>query len=170
MWTIPHIFKQIHTPIKGCSVLQLISNTTCKSLLSFRIWHVHWVDLCNERFSRTKGEMLNMKTCRYFLVLPLEPQTHSVRLCIEMKVIVIYASWLSPHFRAFTMSQLHWHGSFKQAEEPSTHLAKLIHRRKKYLLAQSYTEQKGHVRIFRNAQGTGHTTPIKNWLSDFMFL
>lgn len=66
------------------------------------------------------------------------------------------------------MSQLHWHGSFKQAEEPNTYLAKLIHRRKKYLLTQSYAEHKEQVRIFRNAQDTGHTTPIKYWLSDFM--
>lgn len=66
------------------------------------------------------------------------------------------------------MSQLHWHGSFKQAEEPNTYLAKLIHRRKKNLLAQSYAGQKGQLRIFRKAQGTGHTTPIKNWLNDFM--
>lgn len=66
------------------------------------------------------------------------------------------------------MSQLHWHGCFKQAEEPNTYVAKLIHRRKKYLLAQSYAEQKGQVRIFRKAQDTRQTTPIKNWLSDFM--
>lgn len=72
MWAIPHTLIQIHTPIKGCLVLQLTSDATCKSLLSFRIQHVHWVHLCNEQFSRTKHSQDLLEKCltRRLLLLP----------------------------------------------------------------------------------------------------
>lgn len=84
----------------------------------------------------------------------------------EIRITVIYVSWVSPHFKTFTMSQLDWHSSFKQAEEPNTYSAKLIQRRKNFLLVQSYAGQKGQDRIFR--EGLDIQTPLKNSY-DFIF-
>lgn len=161
-----HLYK-FTTSIKGCLVLQFTSDTTCKCLLSFRIWHVHRGILCNRRdlvgpkIHRTIGEMLNMEAYFYLLVHCLQPQMCSVHLCIEIRVAVLYASWMYPILGqspcpSYTVMAI----SSKQEKQTHIQQSWYIEERNSSW-PRIIMNRRDRIDIFREASGTGHPIPLK---------